>query len=201
MFHTITQTLVAFGPLGLFLLAFLDSVGIPVAGPLDALLIFLSAQTPSRAWWLAGIAVVGSTAGNIILFLTARRGGRRFLEKSASPGRAQRFREWFQRYGLISVFVPALMPIPMPLKLFVISAGALRTSLPGFASVILLARVLRYFGEAWLGIKLGAGSTAFLKAHAWHFILAAVLLFAVLYLLVRLSDKWRRQIYSGTEVR
>lgn len=191
----------AFGPLGLFLLAFLDSVGIPVAGPLDALVIFLSAQTPLHAWWFAGIAVIGSTFGNVILFLTSRRGGRKFLEKSASPGRAKRFREWFQRYGLITVFVPALMPIPMPLKLFVISAGALRTSFPAFVGVILLARMLRYFGEVWLGVSLGANSTAFVKVHAWHFIISALILFVVLYLLVRLSDRWRRQVYSETEVR
>jgi hypothetical protein len=56
-----------------------------------------------------------------------------------------------------------------------------------------LARVLRYFGEAWLGIKLGEGSTLFLRQHAWHFVIAAVALFIFLYLLVLASERWRMQ--------
>ena len=92
---------------------------------------------------------------------------------------------------MVTVFIPALLPIPMPLKLFVISAGALRTSFPVFLMAILLARVPRYFGEAWLGVKLGEGSTAFLRQHAWDFVIAAVALFILLYLLVLASERWR----------
>jgi len=83
------------------------------------------------------------------------------------------------------------LPIPMPLKLFVISAGALGTGAREFLLVVLLARLLRYFGEAWLGINLGKDAGGFMAAHAWHFGVAAVLLFVVLYSAVRLSDRRR----------
>jgi membrane protein DedA with SNARE-associated domain len=92
---------------------------------------------------------------------------------------------------MVTVFVPALVPIPMPLKLFVISAGVLGTSLVEFISVVLVARCLRYFGEAWLGITLGQQSAAFLKTHAGQFGLGALLLFAVLYLFILLRDRRR----------
>ena len=69
----------------------------------------------------------------------------------------------------------------MPLKLFVVSAGAMGTSLARFGAVMFTARVLRYFGEAWLGITVGRESTHFLTAHAWHFIAAAAALFLALY--------------------
>jgi membrane protein DedA with SNARE-associated domain len=82
---------------------------------------------------------------------------------------------------LLTVFVPALVPIPMPLKLFVVSAGVLGTNMSTFTFVILLARVLRYFGEAWLGVMLGKESTRFLTTHVWHFVGGAVALFALLY--------------------
>ena len=75
-------------------LSVLDSVGIPIAGALDALLIFLSVKDPSHAYLAAALSVIGSTGGNIFLFLTARRGGKKFLARSAEPGRAQRFRHW-----------------------------------------------------------------------------------------------------------
>jgi len=176
-----TQVLVAWGPLGIFLIAILDSAGIPMAGVFDALLIFMAVERPSVAWWCAGLAVVGSTVGNAILFHLSQRGGRQFLAKSAPEGRAMRFRAWFQRFGLLTVFVPALSPIPLPMKLFVITAGVLGTPMTEFLSVILLARFLRYFGEVWLGVVLGHESTSFLKAHVWQFSGYAVALFVALY--------------------
>lgn len=189
MLAHLTQVLVAWGPLGILLLAVLDSSGIPVAAVFDALLIFISVERPSVAWWCASLAVVGSTVGNVILFQLASKGGQKFLARSASEGRAMRFRAWFLRYGLLTVFIPALIPIPMPMKLFVITAGVLGTPLLQFVGVILLARILRYFGEAWLGVTLGHQSTTFLKTHVWQFTGSAVALFAVLYGLMFLRNR------------
>lgn len=192
LLRNITNFLVAIGPWGLLLLAFLDSGGIPLPNGLDAYLIFLSVKDPAGAYQYAAISVAGSVLGNVALFFVARHGGRRFMERT-EPGRGERFRRWFERFGLVTIFVPALMPIPMPLKFFVISAGALRTRFVPFFIVILLARFPRYFGEAWLGIKLGQGSTAFLKQHVWHFIIAAIALFILLSLLVVANERWRRR--------
>jgi membrane protein YqaA with SNARE-associated domain len=191
LFHKFIEALVAFGPIGLFVLAFVDSVGIPIAAGMDALLILIAVKNPAMAYWAATLAVLGSLCGNAILFTAARRGGRRFLAQSQQPGRAHRFRLWFQRYGLITIFIPALLPIPMPLKLFVASAGALGTSIRSFLFVVALARIFRFFAGAWLGVSVGESSAGFLKAHSWHFLVAAVVLFAALFLLVRLNDHWR----------
>jgi membrane protein YqaA with SNARE-associated domain len=192
LLRNIANFLVAIGPWGLLLLAVLDSAGLPLPNGLDAYLVFLAVKEPANAYWYAAIAVAGSVMGNVALFLIARRGGRRFMERT-EPGRGVRFRRWFQRFGLATVFVPALMPIPMPLKFFVICAGALRTRFVTFLIIILLARFPRYFGEAWLGIRLGRESTAFLKQHVWHFVLAAAALFVLLCLLVLASERWRRR--------
>jgi membrane protein YqaA with SNARE-associated domain len=183
----------AWGPAGILLLSILDSSGVPVAGVFDAFLILIAVERPSVAWLAAGLAVVGSTTGNVILYFTARRGGRRFMSKVAPEGRAARFQEWFKRYGMVTVFVPALMPIPMPLKLFVISAGVLSASFAEFLTIVVTARGLRYFGEAWLGIRLGRDSTTFLKTHALHFVLGAVALFVSLYLFILWRDRGRRR--------
>lgn len=191
MFRHLTDILVAWGPLGILLLAVLDSSGFPVAGVFDALLILIAVKTPTVGWFCAALAVIGSTAGNTILFWGAHRGGRRFMEKAASAGRAAKFRGWFKRYGMVTVFVPALVPIPMPLKLFVVSAGVLGTSLWEFVPVVLLARIIRYFGEVWLGIQLGENSTRFLKTHVWHFVGGAALLFLTLYLFILWRDRRR----------
>jgi membrane protein YqaA with SNARE-associated domain len=190
LLRDVTNFLIAVGPWGLLALAFLESAGVPIPAALDAYLIFLAAKEPDRAYWYAAITVAGSTIGNVTLFLIARRGGRRFLART-EPGRGRRFRKWFERFGLVTVFVPALMPIPMPLKVFVVCAGALNTSLPLFLIVILLARIPRYFGEAWLGVKLGQESAVFLRGHVREFLLAAAALFVLLSLLVLASERWR----------
>ncbi len=196
LLRNIANFLVAVGPWGLLALAFLDSCGIPLANTLDAYLIFLAIKEPDRAYWYAAIAVAGSTIGNAALFLVARRGGRRYLQRAES-GRAHRFRKWFDRFGLVTVFVPALMPIPMPLKIFVISAGALHTRIMPFLAVIVIARFARYFGETWLGVKLGQESTAYLRHHIWHFVAASLVLFVVLILIVLAGEWWHKRHYRS----
>ena len=196
MLNHFRQMLVAFGPLGVMALTFLDSTGVPVSAGVDALVIYLAVQSPKTAWLSAVLAIVGSTIGNLVLFTAARKGGRRFLERSAETGRVRKFQGWFVRYGLVTVFVPALVPFPMPLKLFVVSAGVMGTPVLTFLGVILLARTLRYGGDVWLGLVLGSASLKFLETHVWQFALGGVLLFAALYLLVRLNDSTRRALHS-----
>jgi membrane protein YqaA with SNARE-associated domain len=169
LLRKIATALIAFGPWGVFLLGFVDSLGVPLPAAIDALLISVAIQTPQRAYFTAFMAVVGSAGGNIALFMLARSGRRRFTNTELPPGRRQqRFQQWFGRYGLLTVFVPAVVPfVPLPLKVFVISAGAMHTPVGRFLAVVLLARVVRYFGEAWLGIHLGSGAQDFLANHAW----------------------------------
>jgi membrane protein YqaA with SNARE-associated domain len=182
----LTEVLVAWGPAGILLLSILDSSGVPVAGVFDALLILIAVKNPPMAWICAAMAVIGSTVGSMILFSAARNGSGRFSKKPEPGSRSAKFRRWFRTYGLVTVFVPALMPIPMPLKLFVISAGVLGTSWKQFISVLLAARILRYFGEAWLGVQLGSESTTFLKTHALHFGLGAIVIAVLLAGFIRL---------------
>ena len=122
MLARLTALLVSYGPLGVLLLAFIDSAGIPVASGMDALLILVAVEAPSRAYFTASLGVLGSLIGNLVLFMAARKGARRFVKEVPHPG-PRRFRDWFERYGLLTIFIPAVMPIPLPLKVFVISAG------------------------------------------------------------------------------
>ncbi len=200
MLKHFSQAVLAFGPLGVLFLAFLDSAGIPVPAGMDLLLVLIAIKTPQVAWLSAALAVAGSTTGNLVLFSAARRGGKRFMEHASTPNRSQKFRDWFLRYGLVTVFIPALMPIPMPLKIFVISAGITGTSRASFLAVILFARVVRFSALVVLGLEVGERSTAFLKTNGWYFTGGAVALFVTLYLLIRLNDRKRRALHSPTGI-
>lgn len=192
MLAKLTAILVAYGPFGILVLAFIDSAGIPVASGMDALIILVAAKAPSRAVLAASMGVLGSLIGNVALFMAARTGGRWFI-KEPKPGDKRRFREWFKRYGLLTIFIPCMLPIPLPLKVFVISAAAFGTPLRTFIVVVVLGRSIRYFGEAYLGAILGEGSGRFLRAHTWHLVLGAVALFAVLYGAMMLTERRRKR--------
>ena len=115
---------------------------------------------------------------------------RRFVREVQS-GKSSRFREWFHRYGLLTVFIPAAVPIlPLPLKFFVVSAGVLRMPRLRFLLVIAVSRVLRYFGDAYLGLKLGADAQGFLQRNGWTLLGVAIGMgLALLWLLRRMERR------------
>jgi membrane protein YqaA with SNARE-associated domain len=196
LFAKITAFLVALGPWGLIAVAFIDA-GIPIPNGLDVLVVLLSVKEPASAPLWAALAVLGSSTGNLVLFYLSRKGGERLLKAEAPEGYRKRFRLWFNRYGLVTVFIPALIPIPMPLKFFVVSSGMLGIRWIYFLGTVLLARSLRYGAEAYLGVQLGEHSTQYLEDHTRQLIAVAVLLFVALYLLIRLSDRWRKPSAQG----
>jgi membrane protein YqaA with SNARE-associated domain len=183
---------VSWGPLGIFLFAVIDSLGVPNPGGTDALLIVVSIADPSR-WWLgATLAIVGSLLGSVGFLEITRRGGERYLLRFTATGRGLRFRAWFVRYGLVTVFIPALLPIPfLPFKLFAACAGAMSVSRTRYLLVIAAARIPRYLALAYLGATLGENSGAWLTGHAGWMAAFAIALFIALYALIRFADRTR----------
>jgi membrane protein YqaA with SNARE-associated domain len=196
------NTLIAWGPLGVFLISVIDSSSIPVPGGVDALVVLLAVQHPETAYTTAAIAVAGSLIGGLILFLIARRGGEAYFERHAQSRRGVRMKRWFLEYGLLTVFIPALVPLPvLPYKIVAIAAGAFQVSPVIYMSVLTVARILRYFGLAWLGKRLGNNTLSYLAHHVWQLLAFAAGLFLILYLLIKVIDRRRRlrQVVSDSE--
>jgi membrane protein YqaA with SNARE-associated domain len=156
-------------------------------GGVDAVIVLIAVASHSQAYLAAVCAVLGSLLGSLVLFLIARRGGEEYHRHHTSSARGSRFRAWFHEYGLLTVFVPAFVPIiPLPTKIFIISAGALEESPWTFSIVFLAARIPRYFFLAWLGTRLGSDTIPYLRQHIWELVLLATALFVVLYFGVRI---------------
>jgi undecaprenyl-diphosphatase len=188
------EMLKAWGPLGAFVVALIDGAGLPNPGGPDYLLLFLAWKQPQSALLSAALSLAGALVGSLILFTLARKGGRKYLDAKASGPRALRFRRWFDRYGLVTVFIPALVPvIPLPMKVFVLSAGALGVSPLAFLLTMAAGKTPRFLGLAYLGKSLGEHSTDWLKQHRWQFALGALGLMIFLVLLVQLSDRFRNR--------
>jgi membrane protein DedA with SNARE-associated domain len=73
----------------------------------------------------------------------------------------------------------------------VVSAGALHTRISRFLAVLLAARIIRYFGEAYLGVQLGKDVEPFLRRNVWPLGGAVLALALGLYWLMRLSERRR----------
>ena len=73
--------LLSFGPFGLFAIAFLDSVLVPIPGGVDAMLMVLATARPS--WMLIYVfaATLGSTAGCVGLYKISQKAGHRALDR------------------------------------------------------------------------------------------------------------------------
>lgn len=136
-----------------------------MVGGVDLLLIDVAVHNPQQAYFAALCAVAGSVGGSLILFAIARKGGEVLLTKHISTRRGKRLHAWFERYGLVTVFIPALSPLPMPMKVPVFCAGALEVRWMHFIAVVLAARFIRYFVLAYLGLHYGHQTFRFLASH------------------------------------
>ena len=186
------DALVSLGPIGVFLLAVVESAGIPNPGGTDALLLVLAIARPEEAMLCAALATIGSLIGSAIFYEITRKGGETFLAKYTASPTGHKFRVWYERYGMISVFIPVLLPIPvLPFKVFAACAGVMRVPRARFIAVLTAARLPRYFALAYLGQQLGENSTTWLRAHLWHLGGVAAGIAMALYLLVRWVDSRR----------
>ncbi|MBZ5632740.1 MAG: VTT domain-containing protein [Acidobacteriia bacterium] len=184
------RLLVSWGPLGVLVLSFVESLGIPNPGGTDALLLLVAIERPDVAVLCAVLATVGSLLGSAVFYEIVRKGGDKFLLRYTLSGRGQRFRAWVHRYGMVTVFISALLPIPfLPLKVFCAFACAMGVSRTRFMLVLAAARIPRYAGLAYLGAQLGENSTAWIKGHTWHMGAFAVALFGALYALLKWNDR------------
>src|ERR1044071_5839363 len=150
----LSQYLVSFGPFGLFTIAFLDSVMIPMPGGVDAVLLLLSASRPSWMPIYVAAATVGSTLGCVVLYRISQRAGKRALSRF-SESKQKRVKDLLDRYDVMSVLVASLLPPPFPFKLFVVSAGVFRLNLFRFTLAIAGGRLFRYLLEGYLAARYG----------------------------------------------
>lgn len=187
----IGNLLISWGPLGLLVVSLLENAGVPAPAGTDVVLLIVAAARPNDAWLCAALAFVGSLLGSAFFFELMRRGGEKLLARYTSRPSTARFHAWALRYGLVTVFVCGLVPLPgLPFKFFVAYAGAMGVRRSRFLAVLAAARVPRFIGLAYLGAKLGqTGGTAWLKGHVWYLAALAVALAAALALWARRTDR------------
>ena len=153
------------GGLGLFIIALLDSSFLSFPQVNDLLIIVLSTKYPERMPYYAGLTTIGSVIGCFLLYGVARRGGEVVLRKRLKGRYVDRAMTLYQRHGLLAVVVPALLPPPVPFKVFVLLAGAAAVSPIRFGIAVGIGRGIRYFGQGYLAVLYGEQAAEFMRAH------------------------------------
>ncbi len=161
---SLQATLFGLGALGILAIGFIDAASIPLPGGPDVVVMALSHANHSMMPLYVLAAVVGSTAGSLVLYFAARKGGEAVLRKF-SPEKRARVEDMLERYDILAMLLASVLPPPFPFKLFVLSAGAFKMQLWRFVAALVAGRGFRFLLEGWLAVKYGEQATDMFKHH------------------------------------
>jgi membrane protein YqaA with SNARE-associated domain len=108
-------------------------------------------------------AAFGSVLGCLLLYSIMQRGGQAVMRRRFSIENIARVERAYARFGFLALAIPALLPPPMPFKIFVATAGALEYPRWRFMLTIMIARSLRYYIEGTLAVFYGEQVLDFMK--------------------------------------
>jgi membrane protein YqaA with SNARE-associated domain len=147
----------------MILIGALDSSLLSLPEINDYLVVMRCYSDPKSVLLFPLFAALGSVVGCVVLYEITRRGGQALLHRKFNQRHIDRVERAYARFGFLAVAVPALLPPPMPFKVFVASAGALEYPRWRFVMTVMIARSLRYFIEGVLAIYYGEQVIWFLK--------------------------------------
>jgi membrane protein YqaA with SNARE-associated domain len=144
------------GPVGIFVVAFLDGwvIPLPIPGSTDLLLLMFLVRH-GNPWIFAPLAIVGSTIGGTLTWQFGKTGGERVLTTFVPKRLLDRVCQWVESRAFFSVLIATVLPPPVPLTPFALVAGALHVGRRTFILAYVIGRSIRYSLIAWLAVRYG----------------------------------------------
>lgn len=167
----------------------------------DYLVVARCYTHPRAVFFFPMFAAIGSVLGCLLLYTILSRGGRAVLHRRFRVEHVERVERAYARFGILALAIPALLPPPMPFKIFVATAGALQFPRRRFLLTILLARSVRYYVEGTLAVFYGEQVLRFSKDNGLLIISIVAGLFVVALAIYLLSGKGRAAVKSADENR
>jgi len=133
----------------------------------DYLVVMRCANAPYEVFYFPLFAAAGSVLGCLLLYTIFRSGGQVILRKRFRTEHLERVERTYARFGFLALAIPALLPPPMPFKIFVATAGALEYPRWRFMLTIMIARSLRYYAEGTLAVFYGKTVLDFIKKYGF----------------------------------
>jgi membrane protein YqaA with SNARE-associated domain len=161
----VSQLALGFGAPGLFVVAFLDSSFLSLPEINDLMLVLMVTRNESLMVVYASAATLGSIAGCLVLYYVGKKGGDALVRRRFHPASVDRAIAAVQRWGVMSVLIPSILPPPAPFKIFVLLAGVAEINVWRFITAIAIGRGLRYFVEGLLAVRYGDEALAFIHSN------------------------------------
>ena len=155
------------GAPGLCLVAFLDSSFLSLPEITDLLVVWMVTRHTARAVVYVLAATLGSLAGCLVMYFIGRKGGDALIRKRFAPARVERAMAAFDRYGVLVVLIPAILPPPAPFKIFVLLAGLAGVSAAKFVTAVVIGRGARYLALGLLAVEYGEQGLAYVDEHGF----------------------------------
>ena len=184
------------GPV-MILVGALDSSLLSLPEINDYLVIARCFTHPRAVVFFPLFASTGSMLGCLLLYTILQRGGLAVLHRRFKLEHIQRVERAYARFGILALAIPALLPPPMPFKIFVATAGALQFPRRRFLLTILLARSLRYYAEGTLAVFYGERVLRFSKDNGTVIISVVAGLLVIGLAVYLLSSKGRAAVKSA----
>ncbi|PYS33787.1 MAG: hypothetical protein DMF75_08350 [Acidobacteria bacterium] len=178
------------GP-AMILIGALDSSLLSLPEINDYLVIARCYTHPETAFIFPLFPAIGSVLGCLLLYTILRRGGRAVLHRRFRMDHVLRVERAYARFGILALAIPALLPPPMPFKIFVATAGALQFPRRRFLLTIMLARSVRYYAEGTLAVFYGERVLRFLKDNGFLIVSMAAGVFVIVLAIYLISSKGR----------
>jgi membrane protein YqaA with SNARE-associated domain len=153
------------GAPGLYLVSFLDSSFLSLPEISDILVVLMVTQNHNRMILYVVAATLGSLTGCLVMYFLGRKGGEALLRKRFASATVDRAMAAFERYGVLVVLIPAILPPPAPFKIFVLLSGVAGISLGKFVTAIVIGRGARYLTLGILAIRYGESAIAYMEEH------------------------------------
>jgi len=153
----------------------------------DYLVVGRCIKDPHAVFYFPLFAAFGSVLGCLLLYTIMRRGGQAVLRKRFKRESIERVEKAYERFGFLAIGIPAVLPPPLPFKIFVATAGTLEYPRWKFLLTVMIARSLRYYVEGILAVFYGRRVLIFLKDNGVVIIsiVASLALFGlIIYLLI-----------------
>lgn len=131
----------------------------------DYLVVARCYSDPKSVFYFPLFAAAGSVIGCNVLYYIMRRGGQAVMRRRFSAENIAKVERAYARFGFLALAVPALLPPPMPFKIFVATAGALEYPRWKFMTTIMIARSVRYFVEGALAVFYGEQVIEFMRVN------------------------------------
>src|SRR5829696_564468 len=155
------------GP-AMVLIGALDSSLLSLPEINDYLVVARCYSDPKSVFYFPLFAAAGSVIGCLVLYTIMRRGGQAVMRRRFSAENIAKVERAYARFGFLALAVPALLPPPMPFKIFVATAGALEYPRWKFMVTIMIARSVRYVVEGTLAVFYGEQVIDFMRANGLY---------------------------------